>query len=107
MAMAGNVAYREAVRASSPDLPDWLTPASVIDIDAGFTIVHRDEVADLHDRSLSTNYSQSITIVRISIQSTRSDSCDRISNQAKITRNARVDVAMAVIAFQSGVPGQY
>lgn len=26
-----SVAYREAVRASSPDLPDWLVPASVLD----------------------------------------------------------------------------
>jgi SAM-dependent methyltransferase len=32
MAITGNAAFREAIRASSPDLPDWLTPASVIDI---------------------------------------------------------------------------
>jgi ubiquinone/menaquinone biosynthesis C-methylase UbiE len=30
MAIAGSEAYRDAIRESSPDLPDWLTPASVI-----------------------------------------------------------------------------
>ncbi|HEY7980508.1 MAG TPA: class I SAM-dependent methyltransferase [Candidatus Eremiobacteraceae bacterium] len=31
-AIAGSTAYREAVRATSPDVPEWLVPASVINI---------------------------------------------------------------------------
>jgi SAM-dependent methyltransferase len=31
-AIANSSAYREAIRAASPDLPDWLTPASVINL---------------------------------------------------------------------------
>jgi SAM-dependent methyltransferase len=32
MAIAGSKAYRDAIRQSSPSLPEWLTPASVINI---------------------------------------------------------------------------